>query len=195
MIILAQYPPLSYLAYINLDMGFIIGCPQVLSFRPLLSSILQPHPHHSTAWSTSGILVSVGQISAKPVQCGNLALVSFTAPMVSHFAPSWQGDMHRETQIRLKSFLTSNWENLHEEFILRAQVFVANSNSMPLPQHDPPTHKHLFHSLILEHATKYFRIVHALALFFLTPTSFNTTLALTALHPKSNGYFPLFLEA
>jgi len=28
----------------------------------------------------------------------------------------------------------------------------------------------------------------------LAPTSSNTTFTLTALHPESNGYFPLFLE-
>jgi hypothetical protein len=33
-----------------------------------------------------------------------------------------------------------------------------------------------------------------LAPFFPTPTSSDTTSTLTALHPKSNGYFSLFLE-
>jgi hypothetical protein len=35
---------------------------------------------------------------------------------------------------------------------------------------------------------------HVLAPLSLTPTSFDTTSTLIALHPESNGYFPLFLE-
>jgi hypothetical protein len=65
---------------------------------------------------------------------------------------------------------------------------------MPFPQHDPLVHKHLFHSLIFGHARKYFKATRALAPFSPAPTSFDTTLALTALHPNSNGYFSPFLE-
>jgi hypothetical protein len=37
-------------------------------------------------------------------------------------------------------------------------------------------------------------LAHALAPFFLVPTSSNTTSTFTALHPELNGYFSLFLE-
>jgi hypothetical protein len=71
---------------------------------------------------------------------------------------------------------------------------MASLSSMPFPQHDPLAHKRLFHSLIFGHAWEYFRTTHALAPFSLAPTSFDTTLALTTLHPDSNGYFSPFLE-
>ncbi len=115
--------------------------------------------------------------------------------MVFHFAPLWQGDMHRETHIQVKRFLACNWENLHEKFILRAQVLMTNLNSIPFPQHDPPTHKCLFRNLVLGHAREYSWAICVLALFFLKPTSSNTTSIFIALHPKSNGYFPLFHKA
>jgi hypothetical protein len=52
----------------------------------------------------------------------------------------------------------------------------------------------LFHSVTFGRAREYFRATHALAPFSPARTSFNTTLALTTLHPESNGYFPLFLK-
>jgi len=68
------------------------------------------------------------------------------------------------------------------------------SQSMPFPQHDPLTHKCLFHSLALGRVREYFRAAHVLAPFFLAPTSSITTLVLIAPHPKSDGYFPLFFK-
>jgi hypothetical protein len=65
---------------------------------------------------------------------------------------------------------------------------------MTLPQHDSLTHKHLLCSLALGHAREYFRVVCSLAPFSPTPTFFDTTSTLTALHPKLNGYFPLLFE-
>jgi hypothetical protein len=66
---------------------------------------------------------------------------------------------------------------------------------MPFPQHDPPSHKCLFHSLVFGCAGKfYFKATYALAPFSLAPTSFDTTLTLITLHLESNGYFPLFLK-
>jgi hypothetical protein len=71
---------------------------------------------------------------------------------------------------------------------------LACSNSIPFPQHDHPTHKRLLHSLAFSRAREYSQVAHGLAPFSPTPTSFDTTLALTTLHPKSNGYYSLFLE-
>jgi hypothetical protein len=65
---------------------------------------------------------------------------------------------------------------------------------MPFPQHDPLAHKHLFHNLLFECVGEYFRATYTLALFPLTPMSSDTTLVLTTLHPKLDGYFSLFLE-
>jgi len=65
---------------------------------------------------------------------------------------------------------------------------------MPLPHHDPQGHKHLCYSLIFRRVGEYFRTTCTFAPFSFTPMSSNTTLALTALHPKSNGYFPFFLK-
>jgi hypothetical protein len=79
-------------------------------------------------------------------------------------------------------------------YFLWAQVSYASSSSMPFPQHDPLTHKHLFCSLTFGHVGKYSRATCALAPVSSTPTSSNTTSALAPLHPKSNGHFFFFLE-
>jgi hypothetical protein len=71
---------------------------------------------------------------------------------------------------------------------------VASSNLLLLPQHDPPTHKCLFHNLVLRCVGEYFRATHALAPFSPAPISSNTTSALTALHLDSDGYFLFFLK-
>jgi hypothetical protein len=83
---------------------------------------------------------------------------------------------------------------VHEEFFLQTQTLATSSSSRPLAQHDPPTHKHFFHSLVLGRAKEYSFTTCALTPFSLTFTSFNTTSIFTKLHPKSNDFFPLFLE-
>jgi len=77
---------------------------------------------------------------------------------------------------------------------LQTQALATNSSLMPLPQHDPPTHKHFFCSLILRHVGEYFKATYALAPFSFAPASFNMTFILTALHPNLDGYFLLFLK-
>jgi hypothetical protein len=77
---------------------------------------------------------------------------------------------------------------------LRAQDLMASLNSMPLLQHDPPTHKHFLCNVVLGRVGESFRTNRALAPFSPTPTSTNTTPSLIALHYESNGYFPLFLK-
>jgi hypothetical protein len=72
---------------------------------------------------------------------------------------------------------------------LRAQALSTNSNSIPFPQHDLPTHKRLFPSSTLGCAGEYLWAACALA-----STSFNTTSAFTTLHLELDGYFSLFLE-
>ncbi len=101
---------------------------------------------------------------------------------------------HREMWIQLKCFLVSDYENLQEKIFLRTQSLAKSSNLVPFPQNDPTTHKRLFPILILKCLREYSRATHALAPFSPTPMSFDTTLVLTALHPESNGYFPLFLK-
>jgi hypothetical protein len=54
--------------------------------------------------------------------------------MVFRFASSWWGNMASEMWIRFKCFLTSDWENLQEEFFIQAQVLLANLSSIPFPQ-------------------------------------------------------------
>ncbi len=71
---------------------------------------------------------------------------------------------------------------------------LTSSTSIPFPQHDPPTHKCLFHNLTLSHVGEYFQATHILTPFFPAPTSSDTTLVPTTLHPKSYGYFLLFLK-
>ncbi len=58
-------------------------------------------------------------------------------------------------KIQLKHFLTGDWENLQEEFFLQPQV-LTSSSSMPPTQHDLPTHKCFFRSLVLGHVGEYF---------------------------------------
>ncbi len=74
------------------------------------------------------------------------------------------------------------------------QVLLTSSSSIFFPQHDPPTHKCLLHNLTLGCAREYFWVAHVLAPFSPTPTSSNTTLTLSTLHLKSNGYFLFFFE-
>jgi hypothetical protein len=62
---------------------------------------------------------------------------------------------------------------------------------MPIPKHDRLAHKCLLYSLILRHAKEYSRTT---CVFSLAPTSFDTILALIALHLESNGYFSFFLK-
>jgi len=114
--------------------------------------------------------------------------------MVSHFAPLWQGDMAQGNIDSTQSFFNMQLGKHAKGVFLQAQLLSTNSNSIPFPQYDPPTHKHLLHSLNFGYAKEYSWAVHTLAPFSLAPTSFNTTSALTTLHPKSNGYFSLFLE-
>jgi hypothetical protein len=65
---------------------------------------------------------------------------------------------------------------------------------VPFPQHYPPTHKCLFRNLVLGRAWEYSKTTHALAPFSPTPTSFDTTLTLTALHFNLDGNFSFFLK-
>jgi len=65
---------------------------------------------------------------------------------------------------------------------------------MALPQHDLLAHKCLFYNLILGHVGEYFRAICVLTRFFHAPMSFNTTLILHVIHPKSDDYFFIFLE-
>jgi len=65
---------------------------------------------------------------------------------------------------------------------------------VPPPRHDLPAHKRLFHNLAFGCARKYFQVVYTLAPFSPTPTSFDTTLVLFALHLESDGFLPLFLK-
>ncbi len=95
---------------------------------------------------------------------------------------------HREIQIRLKCFLINDWENLW------AQVLAISLSSIPFPQHDLPTHKNMFHNFSLWPCRGIFLSSCVLAPFSLAPMSFDTTLALTALHLESNGYNLFFFE-
>jgi hypothetical protein len=99
-----------------------------------------------------------------------------------------------ETQIQLKHFLTNDWENLHETFFLQIQALATSSSSMPLPQHDLRVHKCVLRNFIFRCAKEYSQVTHVLAPFTPTPTFFDTTSILTALHLESNGHFPLFLK-
>jgi hypothetical protein len=65
---------------------------------------------------------------------------------------------------------------------------------MPFLQHDPPAHKRFLCSLVIGCVREYSRATRTLAPFSLAPTPSDITLAFTALHPKSNRYFPFFLE-
>jgi hypothetical protein len=94
----------------------------------------------------------------------------------------------------IQAFFSKRLGKLTKGLFLQTQALLANSNSILFAQHDPPTHKCLFRNLAFGHVKEYSRVVCALAPFSPAPTSFDTTSAFTTLHPKSNGYFPLFLE-
>ncbi len=65
---------------------------------------------------------------------------------------------------------------------MQAQALVVSSSSMLFPQHDPRTHKRLFHNLVFGCAGKYFKTICALAPFSSTPTSSNTALVFLTMH-------------
>jgi hypothetical protein len=65
---------------------------------------------------------------------------------------------------------------------------------MPFPQYDLLAQKCFFHNLVIGYAKEYSQATHVLASFSFTPTFSNTTLTLTTLHFKLNGYFPFFLQ-
>jgi hypothetical protein len=67
-------------------------------------------------------------------------------------------------------------------------------SSIPFPQHDLLIHKHLLRNLAFGRAKEYFLTTRTLAPFSPSPTSSDTTSTLTALHPKSNDSFSLFVE-
>jgi hypothetical protein len=77
---------------------------------------------------------------------------------------------------------------------LQAQALLASSSFIPFPQYAFLIHKRLLHSLALGYAREYSQVTRIQAPFFLTSTSFDTTLTLTTLHPKLDGYFLTFLE-
>jgi len=83
---------------------------------------------------------------------------------------------------------------LQEEFFLRVQALVTSLSSIPFLQHDPPTHKCLFHSLVLGCVREYFRVAHILVPFSFALMSFDTTLVFITLHLELDGYFSLFFE-
>jgi hypothetical protein len=64
------------------------------------------------------------------------------------FCPFKEATKHKETMIQFKHFLACDWKNLHEEFFLPTQALATSLNSMPPTQHDPPTHKRIFHKLV-----------------------------------------------
>jgi len=65
---------------------------------------------------------------------------------------------------------------------------------VPPPQHGLPTHTHLLHCLTFRRVREYFRVVYILAPFSSTPTSFDATSTLFALHPELDGFLPFFLK-
>ncbi len=75
---------------------------------------------------------------------------------------------------------------------MQTEALLTNSSFILFPQHDPSTHKHLFHNLALGCVGKYSWVARILAPFFPTPTSSDTNSFLIALHPKSNRYFSFF---
>jgi hypothetical protein len=81
-----------------------------------------------------------------------------------------------------------------KSFFLWARVLSASSSSILFPQRDLLIHKHLFHNLTLGCAEEYSQATCALAPFFLTPMSSNTTSIVITLHPKLDGYFPVFFK-
>jgi hypothetical protein len=83
---------------------------------------------------------------------------------------------------------------LQEEFFFANLSFGSQFEFNPYSSTWFLAHKHLLHSLTFRHAREYSQATHILAPFFLAPTFFDTTLALSTLHLESNGYFPLFLE-
>jgi hypothetical protein len=89
-----------------------------------------------------------------------------------------------------QTFIRRRLGKLAKEFFLQAQALT----TIFFFQHDLPIHKCLLCNLAFGCACEYFRVVHALAPFFLAPMSFDTTLDLITLHLKLDGYFSLCLE-
>jgi hypothetical protein len=91
-------------------------------------------------------------------------------------------------------FYSKQLRKLAKGFFLWAQTLLASLSFIPFPQHDPLVHKCLFQNLTLGCVGEYFWAIQVLAPFSLAPTSSNTTLAFTTLHPKFDGHFSFFFE-
>jgi hypothetical protein len=131
----------------------------------------------------------------EPLQSGNWAFVPFITLMVSCFDSSkGEATRHNEMWIRLKHFLTSNWENLHEEVFLRAQTLTTNSSLMFPLQHDLLVHKLIPCNFVFGCVKEYFWTSRTLAPFSHGPTPFETTSTFTTFHLQSDGFFPIFFK-
>ncbi len=89
------------------------------------------------------------------------------------------------------------WGTFWSILLVKKSMFsfsVISPNLMPLHQHNPLSHKHFFHILILEHVREYSRVICILAPFSFAPTSSNTNSTFIALHLELDGYFSLFLK-
>jgi hypothetical protein len=61
-------------------------------------------------------------------------------------------------------------------------------------QHDPQTHKHISHSLVLGRVGEYFQVACVLAPFSLTPMFSKTTSVFTTLYLELDNFFSFFLR-
>jgi len=59
-------------------------------------------------------------------------------------------------------------------------------------QHDPQTHKHLLHNLVLGHVREYYQVARVLAPFSLTPMYSKTTSIFTILYFELDIFFHFF---
>jgi hypothetical protein len=74
------------------------------------------------------------------------------------------------------------------------QSFSNKFKLRPPPQHDFPSHKRFFHSLVLGCVKEKFRATHVLAPFSPAPMSFDATLVFITSHFEFYGFFPFFLK-
>ncbi len=82
---------------------------------------------------------------------------------------------HKETWVQLECFLTSDWENLLDEFFFNPKFWRQVQIKCLFPQHDPQVHKCIYCNLVFGHVREYSQATCTLVPFSLSPTFSDAT--------------------
>ncbi len=104
--------PCSHLVCINLDLGSIVGCLQVLSFKLWSSSIVQSHPYYFKCDVQMMFHFPLFKMAQNTYDVAIWHLL-FILPQWCLVLPACgRATWHKEMWVQFKHFLASNQENL-----------------------------------------------------------------------------------